>query len=86
VELVDLRLQLVDGYYRIWSGDSQYDTDHRGMWGYGTVVIRPHITDYGYEFTQEDMDESNSILAELIVDEALQEYESIWTEDDKYVS
>ena len=30
-----LRLQVVDGSWFIHSGDPQYDTDHRGSWGYG---------------------------------------------------
>ena len=29
-----LRLQVVDGSWFIHSGDPQYDTDHRGSWGY----------------------------------------------------
>lgn len=43
---LDVRLQLVDGDWTIWSGDNQYDTDHRGAWGFG--VIRPDTTEAGY--------------------------------------
>lgn len=30
-----VRLQVVDGSWHLHSGDPQYDTDHRGSWGYG---------------------------------------------------
>lgn len=29
---MDVRLQVVDGGWRLWTGDPQYDTDHRGVW------------------------------------------------------
>lgn len=42
VEL-DVRLQVVPGEgWTLWSGDSQYDTDHRGFWGSGSVPGRGH--------------------------------------------
>jgi len=37
VEYLDVRLQIVDGTFFIHHGDPQYDTDHRGVWGYGYV-------------------------------------------------
>ena len=33
----DIRIQYVDGNWRTWEGDNQYDTDHRGAWGYGFI-------------------------------------------------
>ena len=40
----DIRLQvLYNGSWRIHTGDSSYDTDHRGYWGDGT--IQPSDTD-----------------------------------------
>jgi hypothetical protein len=30
-----VRLQVVDGYVCIHSGDPSFDVDHRGAWGYG---------------------------------------------------
>lgn len=34
----DIRLQLVDGSWAVHTGDAQYDTDHRGAWGYASVT------------------------------------------------
>lgn len=35
---VDVRLQVEEnGDWRLWSGDSQYDTDHRGHWGASSI-------------------------------------------------
>ena len=33
----DIRLQVLDGSWEYHTGDSQYDTDHRGMWGSTSV-------------------------------------------------
>jgi len=33
----DIRLQVVDGQWFFHTGDSQYDTDHKGFWGYLTL-------------------------------------------------
>lgn len=33
----DVRLRYFEGDYTIIWGDSQYDLDHRGFWGYHTV-------------------------------------------------
>lgn len=30
---LDVRLQVTEDTWRIWSGDPQYDTDHTGWWG-----------------------------------------------------
>lgn len=29
---LEVRLQVHDGGWQLWTGDSQYDTDHRGSW------------------------------------------------------
>jgi hypothetical protein len=34
---MDVRLRYFENQYDILWGDSQYDTDHRGLWGYGSV-------------------------------------------------
>jgi hypothetical protein len=34
---VDVRLQCVDGAWYVHTGDPQYDMDHRGCWGVGTI-------------------------------------------------
>lgn len=75
--LVDIRLQLVDGTYHIHIGDSQFDQDHRGSWGYGTVVTKPHFVDEDETmwFSKDDVKENNDELEEIIVDEALENWE-----------
>lgn len=38
IETIDVRLQVMpDGAWEVHSGDSQYDTDHRGFWGSSEV-------------------------------------------------
>jgi hypothetical protein len=61
---VDIRLQLIDGSYNVLFGDSSFDDDHRGYWGYGTVVFRDKD---GTEY--DDIDENE--LAREIVNEAI---------------
>ena len=61
---VDIRLQLVDGTYYFHSGDSQFDDDHRGAWGYGCIDV-----------TEEYSDDDLSFIAEEIVNEALEDFE-----------
>lgn len=34
---LDVRLQVTEDDWQVHSGDPQYDTDHRGFWGYGTM-------------------------------------------------
>jgi hypothetical protein len=37
---VDVRLQIdPDGDWNVLWGDSQYDTDHRGYWGFGSILV-----------------------------------------------
>ena len=33
----DVRLQVHDGFWSLRTGDAQYDHDHRGFWGAGSV-------------------------------------------------
>jgi hypothetical protein len=33
----DCRLQVHGGTWTLWTGDSSYDTDHRGYWGANSV-------------------------------------------------
>ena len=63
LDYIEVRLQLVDGSYNILTGDSQYDTDHRGAWGYG-----------GVDCTRMLIEDELLEDAESIVDEALDEY------------
>jgi len=34
---MDVRIQYVDGSLKFHTGDTQYDTDHRGYWGYANL-------------------------------------------------
>lgn len=34
---IDVRLQVTDDGWQIWSGDPSYDTDHRGDWGASSI-------------------------------------------------
>lgn len=37
---VDVRLNINEaGHISVIWGDSQYDTDHRGLWGYSTLLL-----------------------------------------------
>ncbi len=35
----DCRLQVLEGCWQVHTGDSSYDTDHRGFWGASSVSI-----------------------------------------------
>lgn len=41
----DVRLRLFDGAYEILTGDAQYDTDHRGAWGSGSISASATMED-----------------------------------------
>lgn len=62
---LEIRLQLVDDTYHFHSGDSQYDTDHRGCWGYESLIF----DDSG------ECDSDIDDIAESIVTEALELWE-----------
>jgi hypothetical protein len=34
---IDCRLRVFDGDWSLITGDSQFDTDHRGYWAYGSI-------------------------------------------------
>jgi hypothetical protein len=38
-EYIDLRLQVFDGQWFLRTGDAQYDTDHRGVWGNTSISV-----------------------------------------------
>jgi len=63
-----IRLQLVDNTYHFHSGDSKYDTDHRGYWSYECLVF-----DDSGDYLESDIEE----MAESMVTEALE----LWEED-----
>lgn len=50
---VDVRLRVFDGQVSLHFGDAQYDTDHRGYWGAGTVSSK--MTTHDAEFVASDM-------------------------------
>lgn len=81
VTYVDIRLQLVDGTYHIHTGDSQFDTDHRGSFGYGSVVVTNYIDHCigTLLLTEDEIDktqpEEYQQIATEIVDEALEDWE-----------
>lgn len=35
---IDVRLRVFNGHWEVLTGDSQYDTDHRGTWAYGSFT------------------------------------------------
>lgn len=47
---IDVRIQWFDetGSYKLHTGDSQYDTDHSGNWGYGFIPYDCSINDADY--------------------------------------
>jgi hypothetical protein len=54
-----IRLQVVDGYACIHSGDSSFDVDHRGSWGYGYAyykMSKTAIRDLSRDLINEAMD------------------------------
>jgi hypothetical protein len=71
---LDIRLQLVDQESKLWSGDSQFDTDHRGAWGYASICVTN-------EESENDFDSLANDLAEEALDEYAQELQLMtWTE------
>lgn len=51
---LDVRLVFHEGNWEVKTGDSQYDTDHRGFWGYGSL---------SYDIEPEDLTEAMTVLA-----------------------
>lgn len=56
---IDVRLQYYDGLFRLHTGDSQYDPDHRGYWGSSSV---------GPDLTQGDVEEIASDLLDQVLE------------------
>lgn len=36
-DCIDVRLQVMQSGWTMWTGDNSYDTDHRGVWGASSV-------------------------------------------------
>lgn len=53
----DVRLQVVEGEgWQIWTGDSSYDTDHRGAWGAGYLTRRGNTRDLAADLIEQVRD------------------------------
>lgn len=51
---MEVRLQVdPDGGSCVHAGDSQYDTDHRGFWGYGFLTLSTNCTELAKEMVEE---------------------------------
>ncbi len=53
---LDVRLQCVDGAWSLHEGDPQYDTDHRGYWGAGSLSPRTNCRELARELIDEAKD------------------------------
>ncbi len=53
---IDVRLQCVDGAWSLHEGDPQYDTDHRGYWGAGSLSPRTNCRELARELIEEAKD------------------------------
>ena len=65
---LDVRLRVFDGGWEVLHGDSQYDTDHRGLWGYSSISE-----------SSEDMEVARELLDDLFsngIPDALEEDEA----------
>lgn len=63
-DIINIRLQLIDGTYKIHTGDSQYDQNHQGSWGSYEVYI-----------AEDDLEKEQEEIAKYIVEEALNNFE-----------
>lgn len=53
----DVRLQVRGGSWQLHTGDSQFDQDHRGAWGYGFLPWElSNLTDLARELISEASD------------------------------
>lgn len=68
---LEIRLQLIDESYYFHSGDSQYDNDHRGQWGYECLT---------FDDSGDCVSDINE-LAESMVTEALEMWEEERSEE-----
>ena len=52
-EYLEVRLRCYKGNWHILYGDSSFDTDHRGMWGFGCLLI--DMTEEDLEYLLDDL-------------------------------
>lgn len=50
---LDVRLRVFEGDWEIKFGDSQYDTDHRGLWGYASISEESDLEEIAQELIDE---------------------------------
>ncbi len=65
---IDVRLRVFDGGWEVLHGDSQYDTDHRGLWGYSSISESSEALEVARELLDDLF--SNGIPDALEEDEA----------------
>ena len=61
---LDVCLRFYEGSWELLSGDSQYGTDHRGYWGYGSL---------SYDIEQEELTETMTALATELIEGVLEQ-------------
>ncbi len=50
---LDVRLRVFEGDWEVKFGDSQYDTDHRGSWGYASICEDSDLSEVAQELIDE---------------------------------
>ena len=50
---LDVRLRVFEGAWEVKFGDSQYDTDHRGDWGYSSICEDSDLEEVAQELISE---------------------------------
>lgn len=53
---IDVRLRVFEGDWEVKFGDSQYDTDHRGDWGYSSICKDSDLEEIAQELIDEVLD------------------------------
>jgi hypothetical protein len=53
VEEIEVRLQVTEEGWWLWTGDPQYDTDHRGWWGSGVITRTTNCAELAKELLAE---------------------------------
>ena len=53
---IDVRLRVFEGDWEVKFGDSQYDTDHRGDWGYSAICEDSDLEEIAQELIDEVLD------------------------------
>ena len=54
---LDVRLRVFDGGWEVLHGDSQYDTDHRGVWAYSSISESSEAMEVARELLQNLVDQ-----------------------------